>query len=109
MNVRERRETRGRRGQRACLRADTHRRAFTLTELLIVIGLLVVLMGLAVGVTGALRLKSHRDSAVVLVGRVETALEEYRTVFGHWPSNIGTTPAATDYAVPGIRLQGSSS
>ena len=64
------------------------RRAFSLVELLTVIAVITLLASLAFGINAALRAKSHRDSARVLIRRIETALEQYRDTFGNWPSAV---------------------
>ena len=84
---------------RHCLdtRGRLGRRAFSMVEILIVIGIITLLAGLALGVGATLRARSHRDSALVLIRRIETALEQYRDVFGSWPSAVRAPPAGSDY------------
>jgi len=86
-------------------RGRQRRRAFTLIELLIVMSIMTLLAGLALGATALLRQRSHRESALVLVRRIETAMERFRDTFGDWSlpigpigtTPIGATPPATDY------------
>ncbi len=76
---------------------DAGRRAFTLVELLVAIGIIAVVSGMLVGAGQLLRAKQARDSTRTLIERVETALEEYRSTFRKWPDAVGSMPGDTDY------------
>jgi prepilin-type N-terminal cleavage/methylation domain-containing protein len=80
-------------------RGRQRRPAFTLVELLIVMSIMTLLAGLALGATALLRQRSHRDSALVLLRRIETALEQYRDTFGDWSLPIGPIGATRDATV----------
>jgi len=73
------------------------RRAFTLVELLVVIGIIVLLAGIGVGVGQAVRAKGRRDRTRMLIDRIATALRDYESMIGHWPDAIADDAAATDY------------
>ena len=71
--------------------------AFTLIEMLIVMGIITLLAGLVIGVGVSLRAKAARDNTYMLVRRVNTALEQYKDTFAKWPDVIDPAPAGTDY------------
>ncbi len=82
------------------------RSAFTLVELLVVMGIIVILAGMVVGVGVALRARAARDSAYMLVKRIETALEQYWDEFGMYPEAIETSPTvAANITVARVLLQ----
>ena len=63
---------------------------FTLVELLLVMGIIAMLAALTVGVVRSLTDKAKRDSATMLLEKVETALEQYHDQVGKYPSEIPT-------------------
>ena len=68
--------------------------AFTLIEMLIVMGIITLLAGLVIGVGVSLRAKAARDNTYMLVRKVNAALEQYEDTFTKWPDIIGTDPSA---------------
>ena len=63
---------------------------FTLVELLVVLGIIALLAALTVGVVKSLTDKAQRDSAEMLMEKVETALERYHDQVGKYPSEVPT-------------------
>ncbi len=58
---------------------------FTLVELLIVIGIIVVLMGLLVAVGSGLRQRAKEKKTEALLKRIELALANYHSSMGEYP------------------------
>lgn len=83
------------RGRRAV--AKVRARGFTLVELLAVIGIIALLMGLVVGLSGYASRKADRARAVAQLEKIKNALEEYRTRMGAYP-DTGTQTQVTDGA-----------
>jgi prepilin-type N-terminal cleavage/methylation domain-containing protein len=70
------------------------RRAFTLTELLIVIAILAVLMGLLFPAINLVRRNAAKAKTTAAINNVAAAVETYRTMNGIYPESW-TIPAAT--------------
>jgi prepilin-type N-terminal cleavage/methylation domain-containing protein len=62
-----------------------NRRAFTLMELLVVVGIILVLMGLLVPAVGMARRASQRAKTVATIGQVAAAIDGYRGVNAVYP------------------------
>jgi len=69
------------------------RAAFTLTELLVVMGIIALLAALMLGVSASLRRRAQRDATRTLIDKVELALEEYQDRMGKYPDEIGSDPS----------------
>ena len=67
---------------------STSRSAFTLVELLVAIAIIAILMGLVVGISGVANRKSTEAKARSELQTISAALEEYRLVYGSYPTNI---------------------
>src|SRR5690606_31734057 len=66
-------------------------KGFTVLELLIIIGMIGLLVGLAlVGLNNA-RQKSRDDSRVSNVQLVQIALEEFKSICRNYPNNLDTS------------------
>lgn len=76
-------------------RASPSPRAFTLVELLVVVGLIAVLVGLLIPVVGRVRRAGYAASTQALVAKLQASIERYYQDFNAYP---GTLP---DSAVPG--------
>jgi prepilin-type N-terminal cleavage/methylation domain-containing protein len=63
-------------------------RAFTLVEMLVVIGIISILAALIVGVSGSISRKAKRDSTRLLLERIQTVLETYRGTYDQWPTVV---------------------
>jgi len=66
------------------------RRAFTIIELLIVMTIILVLAGLILVTSGYVQNKAARSRAEVEIAAISTALENYQTDNGVYPSNADT-------------------
>ena len=69
------------------------RRTFTLIEILMVMVIIALLMGLAIGGANMASRKSAEGKTKALLQKMETALEQYRTDWGMYP------PRLPDYEV----------
>jgi len=69
-------------------RAVPSEAAFTLVELLVVIGIIGVLAAFMLGVGVTLQKKAQRDATQTLIVKVETALEHYRDQFRGFPQEL---------------------
>lgn len=58
---------------------------FTLVEMLVVIGILIVLAGLAIPATGALRRRSQIKECKAFIDLIAAAVEQYASDFGDFP------------------------
>lgn len=80
--------------------APAPRRAgFTLIELLVVVGIIGILVGLIVGVSGYANRKSANSKALSEMEQIKTALEEYRLANNrYFPSSVTGTGTNSAYA-----------
>ncbi|HAT09808.1 MAG TPA: hypothetical protein DCS97_04295 [Planctomycetes bacterium] len=62
-----------------------NRHAFTLMELLVVVGIILVLMGLLVPAVGMARRASQRAKTVATIGQVAAAIDQYRSLNAVYP------------------------
>ncbi len=60
-------------------------RAFTLVELLIVIGVIAILAAMSFPIMGAIKRSEILHRAQAELGQVETAIESYKTKLGYYP------------------------
>ena len=82
---------------KAMQRTLVRRQAFTLTEMLVVLGIISFLMAFMLGVTSALQEKARRDATKTLIGKIETELENYRERLGYYPQELlDVIPRAAD-------------
>jgi prepilin-type N-terminal cleavage/methylation domain-containing protein len=76
-------------------RATRARRAFTLLEILIVVGVILILASLVVGVSSALLKRAERSSVENAMAIVESALGEYEATVGRPMTYDGATVPLT--------------
>lgn len=69
---------------------------FTLVELLVVIGIIAILAGILLGVTGPAFRAAQRVKAANLASQIQTAASAYDTEYGVYPVPSGT---AADYTI----------
>ena len=60
---------------------------FTLVEVMIVLFILVMIMGLAIGIVRGQQAKAQRQAAFTYVKMLENAVDQYTTSIGRPPSN----------------------
>lgn len=72
------------------------KRAFTLIEMLVVIGIIVILVGASLSGFGAMRKSAERARARELCLQVKTALESIWDADGIWPKVIRQKSSAAD-------------
>src|SRR6516165_1258258 len=68
-------------------RADQDHNAFTLIELIVVVGIIIVLAGLVLSTAGYARKKSARARAETEIAALAAALESYKADNAVYPSN----------------------
>jgi prepilin-type N-terminal cleavage/methylation domain-containing protein len=86
---------------------DCRRPGFTLVEILIVIGIITLILGIALPVTFTARRKASRMKAVRDIAALQTGLEEYKNVHGEYPQiGLGGTVAGQGQAVLYCALTG---
>src|ERR1043166_2766081 len=66
------------------------RGAFTLIELIVVVGLILILTGLVLSTVGYARKKSARARGETEIAAMSAALERYKSDNGVYPSNVAT-------------------
>ena len=64
---------------------------FSLIEILVVIGIIVVLASITIGGLSYYDQKTKYSRTEILIASIERALEEYRADHGYYPQNVGTT------------------
>jgi type II secretory pathway pseudopilin PulG len=70
--------------------------AFTIVELLVVIGLMAVISGLVFGVVGPVISGHKREVTHLLINRVDTALNDYKVSFGSFPEDVENSEDPTN-------------
>src|SRR6184192_108534 len=83
---------------RGVRRGERHYNAFTLIELVVVVGLILVLTGLVLSTVGYARKKGARARAETEIAAMAAALESYKADNGVYPSSSDTSnlnPATT--------------
>jgi type II secretory pathway pseudopilin PulG len=84
--------------------------AFTLVELLIVMGIILVLAGLILATSNYVQTKGKRSRAEAEIAAMSAALENYKADNGVYPRDgvtdglDVTTPAFSDYDAPSLKL-----
>jgi type II secretory pathway pseudopilin PulG len=71
--------------------------SFTLVEMLVVIGIILVLAGLVMGVGRTLRRQARETNTKALIRKIEIAMESYKNQYGHWPDVIDFNEGGTNY------------
>jgi type II secretory pathway pseudopilin PulG len=71
--------------------------SFTLVEMLVVIGIIMVLAGLVMGVGRTLRRQAKENNTKALMQKIEIAMESYKNQYGHWPDVIDFNEGGTNY------------
>ena len=71
-------------------RADQHCGAFTLIELIVVVGIIIILAGLVMSTVGYARKKSARARGETEIAAIAAACESYKADYGVYPSNNNT-------------------
>jgi general secretion pathway protein G len=66
---------------------NRRRAAFTLLEVLVVVAIIVMLAGMAVGVMSYLE-RAREDTAVINASTVKKALLDYKIRNGEWPGSL---------------------
>jgi type II secretory pathway pseudopilin PulG len=79
------------------MKRRTHRfeQAFTLIELLAVIGIIIVLVGIVMAGAGFANRAADRTKARSQVEMIQTALDRYNVTFTRFPTNIALNPLRT--------------
>ncbi|MCS6970620.1 MAG: type II secretion system protein [Planctomycetota bacterium] len=72
-------------------------RAFTLVELLAVIGIIVILMGLALGGVSLARRSAQRARTVGAIAAVAAAIDQYRNLNNCWPEHFTVSDAVANH------------
>jgi general secretion pathway protein G len=67
--------------------AQQKRSAFTLLEVLVVVAIIVMLAGMAVGVMSYLE-RAREDTAIMNASTIKKALLDYKIRNGDWPGNL---------------------
>ncbi len=80
--------------------ADPRRHGFTLVELLVTIGIIVVLIGLLVPVVARVRISAQEASTKNFLNQLEAACENYQLAFNSYPgplanNQLGPMPTGT--------------
>ena len=65
-----------------------NKRGFTLIELLIVIAVIVILMGIAIAVSGPLMAKAENNACASMIQKILGACEKFKTDFGAYPGEL---------------------
>jgi prepilin-type N-terminal cleavage/methylation domain-containing protein len=78
-------KSRARDGSRCRKSQIVNIRAFTLVELLIVIGIIAALAALIFPVAGAVKRRAFIQTARAEMSQVETAIERYKSAYGFYP------------------------
>lgn len=68
--------------------AKTARQGFTLIELMVVIAIILVLMGLVIGISGAAQRGAAEARARSEIGQIVLAVEQFRADRGRYPNNL---------------------
>lgn len=68
--------------------AKTARQGFTLIELMVVIAIILVLMGLVIGISGAAQRSAAEARARSEIGQIVLAVEQFRADRGRYPNNL---------------------
>jgi len=69
-------------------RTQNRHTAFTLVELLVVIGIIAILIGILVPVVGKMRTSAQRAATASFISNLTGAIERYHTDFGAYPGPI---------------------
>ena len=72
------------------------KRAFTIVELLVVIGIIAILMGIVTTAASSSIRNSRRQRANALCAMVQAGLATYREQKGEWPPGINLSPKTND-------------
>ena len=101
ISVAHRQSTRGEGNEGWCGRELHNRSApgFTILELLVVIGVILLLAGLLLGISGYVQEKGKRARAEAEIAGISAALESYKADNGIYPQSTGTNslnPSLTD-------------
>ena len=72
------------------------KRAFTIVELLVVIGIIAILMGIVTTAASSSIRNSRRQRANALCAMVQAGLATYREQKGEWPQGINLSPKTND-------------
>lgn len=76
------------------------RRAFTLVELLVVIGIMITLMSLIMGGVMLAKRSAQRAKAVSLLGAVAAAIDQYRSLNNTYPERLVYKTSITGMPTP---------
>ena len=72
------------------------KKAFTIVELLVVIGIIAILMGIVTTAASSSIRNSRRQRANALCAMVQAGLATYREQKGEWPQGINLSPKTND-------------
>jgi len=73
----------------------SHRLGFTLVEILVVIAIIMVLAAMTISGLGYYNNKVATSKTLVLMGGIETALEQYRADVGEYPQETCVNPISS--------------
>ncbi len=77
---------------------------FTLMELLVVVGIIGVLVGIVIGISGFANRKAAMSRALSDIERIKTALEDYRIEQGRYFGPVSGAQPVTGLVVGGVRF-----
>ena len=92
---------------RSC-RSESRYNAFTLIELIVVVGIIIVLAGLVLSTVGYARKKGARARAETEIAAMSAACENYKADNGVYPSNLDTNALNAQTSVDPSAYQAAS-
>lgn len=88
------------------MRSHRPSRGFTLTEMLVVIGIIVLLIGILIPVVGRVRTAGYEATSRSQIQSLITAIERYHQDHKAYPGPLHKDPATVDYDLGGVERTG---